>query len=181
MKKHLFNFLIVASILVSSIAFNSCSEYTEGDPNSLTNGKGSIQIKILSGIEKGKTYTNSGLGTVVGTKRMDANKKFVAYQILGTYQNMQFNGTVLNENGTSVFQENHINFTDVGTKILYTSSDDNNGSIKITDIQLLESYDKAGAQIMNGKLVFKGIFTKESIITLETVEDDVLIEGTITF
>lgn len=180
MRKHLFNIFVVASLLMSSITLNSCSEYTEGDPNALSQGPGSVQIKILTGKDKDKIYTNTGIGTVIGTKRSTTNE-FVAYQILGQYQNIHFSAHVDKESGTTTFIEGRINFTDITTKLLFDSTDDANGTIKITDIQLLQKYDQVGAQMMNGKLVFKGKFNKESIITTEVLEEDILIEGTITF
>ena len=181
MKKQLITTLIIASLLVTTNFFYSCAEYTNEELPTIGSNSmsGSVQIKILSGANAGKTITNSGAGAVVGMKRF-IEDKFVGYQILGTYPNLQFVGGIFNEDGMSPFEELSIGIGDPVNGYTYNSVDDSEGSIKITGIKLLDSYDAVGAQFMNGKLTFKGKFEKIND-KLETVEENIEIEGTVTF
>ena len=180
MKKQLITTSIITSLLVTTNFFYSCAEYVSEELPTNSSQKGSIQIKILSGVDAGKTITNSGPGTLVGTKRFIENK-FVGYQIVGTYANLQFTGGVFNEDGTGDFEDSQIAIGNMIDGYIYNSlEDDSKGSIKLTDIKLLDSYDAVGAQFINGKLTFKGKFEKVNT-KLETVEEGIDIEGTVTF
>jgi len=112
-------------------------------------------------------------------KRFIENK-FVGYQIMGTYSNLIFLGGVFNEDGTSPFEDLSISIEDKTNGYAYFAVDDSEGSIKLTDIKLLDSYDAVGAQFINGKLTFKGKFERTND-KLETVEENIEIEGTVTF
>lgn len=180
MKKQFITTFIISSLLVTTNFFYSCAEYTNEELPIAGNPKsGTVQIKILSGANAGKTITNSGAGAVVGMKRFIENK-FVGYQIMGTYSNLIFLGGVFNEDGTSPFEDLSISIEDKTNGYAYFAVDDSEGSIKLTDIKLLDSYDAVGAQFINGKLTFKGKFERTND-KLETVEENIEIEGTVTF
>lgn len=178
MKRHLFSFLILLITTAPILLFNSCAEYVPGDLNNLQ-GKGTIEIKILSGPEKDKVYKSSGYGAVMGTKRTQ-DGQFVVYQIVGTYQNIGFTGQVSNEDGKENFTDRAIGFN-TSMSDIYTSVEDPSNEITITDIVLTQSYDQVGAQIMNGKLTFKGKFIKENLGSNGNAEEEMLVEGTVTF
>lgn len=181
MKKHLFNALVISSLFFSSFIFNSCSEYTQGDPNILAQTNGSIQFKITSGKDAGKTFTNSGKGAVVGIKETN-NDKFVAYQIVGTFQNMKFTSNVNKESGSVTFSKGSLTITDSNNYMIYSALDDNSGTIKITDIKPSQSNNSTiGEQVIKGKLVFKGKFVKKSVTSSTPLENEVSIEGTVIF
>lgn len=171
------SFLLLAVVL-SSFIFNSCAENVPGDPNLSTQNQsmGKIEIKILSGPEKNKVFKSAGAGAVIGTKRTMDNV-FMGYQIVGTFQNVGFGCTVTNENGEENFGDIAINFYSSMTEV-YTSVENTTNTVKITDIKLLQKYQDAGAQLMNGKLTFKGMFVKENG---SSTSEEMLVEGTITF
>ena len=115
----------------------------------------------------------------MGTKRTQ-DGQFVVYQIVGTYQNIGFTGQVSNEDGKENFTDRAIGFN-TSMSDIYTSVEDPSNEITITDIVLTQSYDQVGAQIMNGKLTFKGKFIKENLGSNGNAEEEMLVEGTVTF
>ena len=181
MKKHLSKSILLFSTILSFFLFYSCADYVDGDPNVISQGqgKGSIEIKILSGSEKDKVIKSSGVGAAVGTKRT-SNDTFMVYQIVGTFQNIGFGCQVTNENGEENFGDLAIYFN-TGTSDVYTSIDDPSNVVKITDINLTQSHQGAGAQLMNGKATFKGKFVKENMTGGASDEEEILVEGTIIF
>jgi len=180
MKKHLFKSILLLSTILSCLTFSSCAESVPGDPTQIGASKGSIEIKILTGSEKNKVYKSSGIGYVVGTKRT-MNDKFAAYQFIGTFQNLRFNCQLLNESAEQSFGDVSMFFNPNGTADVYNSIDDSSNLVKITDVILTDKYEQVGAQIINGKMTFKGKFIKESIGGNNANVEEMLVEGTIIF
>ena len=181
MKKHLSKSILLFSTILSFFVFNSCADYVDGDPSVISQGQGqgSIEIKILSGSEKDKVIKSSGVGAAVGTKRT-SDGNFMVYQIVGTFQNVGFGCQVTNENGEENFGDLAIYFN-TGTTDVYTSIDDASNNVKITNINLTQTHQGVGAQLMNGKATFKGKFVKEDMTGSGNSEEEILVEGTIIF
>ena len=173
MKKHLFSLFLLLISTSSFLIFNSCAEYVDGDISQQSQSQGSVEIKFLNGPDQNKVIKSTGNGAVIGTKRT-INDKFAVYQIVGTFQNLGFGCQVSKESGEDILEINNIYFT-LNMTETYISADDTTGNVKITDIVLTQSYPEVGAQIMNGKVTFKGKFTKENHST--GVEEEILIEG----
>lgn len=180
MKKHLFKSLLLLSTIFTSLTFNSCADYVDGDVNQIAQSHGTIEIKILTGSEKNKVYKSSGMGAVIGTKRT-INDKFAVYQIMGAFQNMGFGCQVSNENGEENFEDGAIHFRSGSVTDVYTSVDDASNNVKITNIVLTDKYEQVGAQIMNGKITFKGKFIKQDLTSDDMGGEEMLVEGTIIF
>jgi len=178
MKKHLFKSILLLSTILTCLTFSSCAENVPGDLNQIGASKGTIEIKILTGSEKNKVIKSSGFGAVVGTKRT-INDKFAVYQIIGTFQNIGFGCQVSNENGEENFEDGSLYFRSNSLTDIYTSVDDASNNVKITNIVLTDKYEQVGAQIMNGKITFKGKFIKEDFSI--GGGEEMLVEGTITF
>ncbi len=178
MKNQFTKSFLLLTVVLSSFIFNSCAENVPGDPDNLSQNQslGKIEIKILSGPEKNKVFKSADVGAVVGTKRT-LDDVFKGYQIVGTFQNIGFGCMVLNENGEENFGDVAINFHSSMTEV-YTSVENSANTVKITDIKMLQKYQDAGAQLMNGKVTFKGMFVKENG---SSTSEEMLVEGTITF